>query len=195
MPAPEAFAAYRDATDLGVGGFEARKPHMEQLFASLSAHGVDRNSLYLAWDFTVASSANLAQRMIHIRDDAFADLGTDGAPDFTAALSTDGASGDAAVVSGTYAVPSYLTDQGQPGSQFVTGPDGLPQRSGTYEASYTCVLPYDRNGTRPASPTPGTVSRRVRARVARHRIGGPRLRRVRDRAQLGALRNGLDRPR
>lgn len=158
LPAPEAFAAYRDATNLGVGGFEARKPHMEQVFANLAAHGVARSSLYLAWDFTVASSANLAQRMIHIRDDAFADLGASGAPSFTAALSTDGASGDASVVSGTFAVPSYLTNQAQPGSQFVTGPNGLPQRNGTYEANYTCVLPYDRNGPRPTSPAPGTVS-------------------------------------
>ena len=152
LPAPAAFAAYRDGTDLDVGGFAARKPHMEELFGALQGAGVARDQLYLAWDFTVASSANLAQRMIHIRDDAMADLGTDGAPAFTAAPATDGASGNAAVVKGTFTVPLYLTDQGQPGSQFVTGPDGLPQRSGTYEANFTCVLPYDRNAPPPSSP-------------------------------------------
>ena len=30
-----------------------------------------RDDLYLAWDFTVASERNLAERMLHMRDDAF----------------------------------------------------------------------------------------------------------------------------
>ncbi len=34
-----------------------------------------RNSLYLAWDFTVASTENLTGRMLSIRDRAFALLG------------------------------------------------------------------------------------------------------------------------
>ena len=44
--------------------------------------GVERDELYLAWDFTVASTRNLSQRMLHIRDDAFASL-AGAAPHFT----------------------------------------------------------------------------------------------------------------
>ena len=59
-----------------------RDPAIE---ARRAAHGGDpqtlrqsghrRKDLYLAWDFTVASERNLSERMLHIRDDAFAQLG------------------------------------------------------------------------------------------------------------------------
>ena len=47
---------------------------MEDLFGTLEDHGVARDDLFLAWDFTVASERNLSERMLHIRDDAFASL-------------------------------------------------------------------------------------------------------------------------
>ena len=47
----------------------------------LGEAGVDRDDLYLAWDFTVASGRNLSERLLHIRDDAFTDLG-EAAPAF-----------------------------------------------------------------------------------------------------------------
>ena len=50
-------------------------PHIESLFRTLARAGVDRDDLFLAWDFTVASERNLSERMLAIRDDAFAQLG------------------------------------------------------------------------------------------------------------------------
>jgi hypothetical protein len=41
----------------------------------LDQAGIARDDLYLAWSFTVASERNLSERMLHIRDDAFAKLG------------------------------------------------------------------------------------------------------------------------
>ena len=76
---------------------EARRPHMESLFARLAA-GIARRDLYLAWDFTVASRQSLTDRMLAIRDDAFAelrdtnlaDLKADGdSPEFTVDKRTD----------------------------------------------------------------------------------------------------------
>ncbi len=60
------FKAYRDgiATD-------ARAAHMSRIFKRLESGGISRKSLYLAWDFTVASERNMAERILHIRDDAF----------------------------------------------------------------------------------------------------------------------------
>jgi hypothetical protein len=46
-----------------------------RIVRTLSRHGIKRSSLYLAWDFTVASAKSLAGRMLSIRDDAFAQLG------------------------------------------------------------------------------------------------------------------------
>src|SRR3954463_5641299 len=72
VPAPAAFAAYRDGT---TSATDARRPHMESLFATLAKAGVARNNLYLAWDFTTASTKNVTGRLTAIRNDAFAQLG------------------------------------------------------------------------------------------------------------------------
>ena len=95
---------------------------MERLFATLQRAGIARNSLYLAWDFTVASERNLSERALSIRDDAFAALGdTDladmqvqgSAPQFTVSQVTDytacrRTSQIARKVDGTFIVPCYL---------------------------------------------------------------------------------------
>jgi|tagenome__1003787_1003787.scaffolds.fasta_scaffold20921656_2 hypothetical protein len=66
IPAQSGFAKLRD------GKADAR---YERIFRTLSRHGIQRKSLYLAWDFTVASAQSLAGRMLAIRNDAFAQLG------------------------------------------------------------------------------------------------------------------------
>lgn len=78
IPAPAAFAAFRDlpcATCAGsqpyAGGETGRAAHMESIFRTLAQAGISRSSLYLAWDFTVASEQSLTQRMLQIRNDAF----------------------------------------------------------------------------------------------------------------------------
>src|SRR3546814_9508949 len=85
---------------------------MEALFAKLGKAGIARDSLYLAWDFTVASERNISERALHIRDEAFAKLG-DAAPTYTIDTVTDHtAAEDADVareVTGTLTVPSYMT--------------------------------------------------------------------------------------
>ena len=82
-------------------------------------------SLYLSWDFTVASAANEVARLVHMRDDAFASLGdTQGsapgqpgypaghAPSFAVTEVTenpDGAGGKTVRrIRGTVQVPSYV---------------------------------------------------------------------------------------
>ena len=68
-PSP-AFLAYRDGT-----ATDARARHFDSIFRTLARAQIGRDDLYLAWDFTVASERNLSERMLHIRDDAFAKLG------------------------------------------------------------------------------------------------------------------------
>jgi len=72
------FLAYRDGTPAGDVTKEARRPHMEGVFATLAAAGIARNDLYLAWDFTVASRDSLSKRALAMRDDA---LGPNGLGD------------------------------------------------------------------------------------------------------------------
>ena len=66
------FTAFRD----GAGADAARQSHFDaEIFPVLEDAGIAREDLYLTWDFTVASERNLTERMLHIRDDAFAQLG------------------------------------------------------------------------------------------------------------------------
>ena len=82
IPPNATFKAYRDGTLTSDQVVEARRPHMESIFTTLASAGIGRNDLYLAWDFTVASERNLSERLLFMRDDAFARLGS-AAPAFT----------------------------------------------------------------------------------------------------------------
>lgn len=141
IPAGPAFRAYRDRLETPVPEVEERREHMDGLLEVLEDAGVDRDDLYLAWDFTVASTRNLTERMLRLRDDAFAALG-DAAPTFTVTgVQEDVDEHVARRVDGTFRVPLYLTDGGAPGSRLTGGPDGLPERVGEYTASFACIVP------------------------------------------------------
>ncbi|HZJ27011.1 MAG TPA: hypothetical protein VFF40_08405 [Acidimicrobiia bacterium] len=148
------FRLYRDGIETYAPAVEARRAHMEDIFATLAAAGVERESLYLAWDFTVSSTRSLSERMLHIRDDAFASIG-DAAPAFTVDSVQDDV--DDRIyrrVTGTFTVPNYLTGAGEPGSRFNNGPDGLPARNGDQTASFICNIPRaaSADGELPVDP-------------------------------------------
>jgi len=141
IPASRGFQLYRDGIPTFDPTIEQRRPQMESIFRSLRRVGVGRSSLYLAWDFTVASERSLSEPVLHMRDDAFSTLHGN-APAFTVTNVQDNV--DAQIfrrVTGTFTVPSYLTGTGAAGSTFVYGPDGLPQRNGTLQASFICNIP------------------------------------------------------
>jgi hypothetical protein len=149
MPPDPVFVPYRDLLNTGNKAFEDRRPEMEDTFAQLADAGVARDDLYLAWSFTVASTRNLTERVLHMRDDAFTDLG-DKAPTFevrtdpTMTTTTTNPAPDAPTfVDGTFDVPNYLTDQGKPGSVLnnANDPNGIPKRDGVYHARFLCVIP------------------------------------------------------
>jgi hypothetical protein len=159
IPAPQGFRLYRDRIHTKVPLVEQRRQHFEHIFATLKDAGVARDDLYLAWDFTVASEQNISERMLSIRNDAFAQLGdhdlSDGqvqgqAPSFQVTdvenLTPSDPHGtqNAREVTGTFEVPCYLNQPGCPsGSRFDLGADGLPERipGNTMTARFTCNIP------------------------------------------------------
>jgi hypothetical protein len=168
-----AFRVYRDNLITAQPQVEARRPHMDELFGSLRKAGIKRSSLYLTWDFTVASERNLSERMLAIRDDAFSQLGDGdlgdgqvqgGSPAFqvteTQNLSAAENPKIARIVTGTVTVPCYLNTPGclPVGSRFAYGLDGRPVQLGanTTAPSFECIVP--RAAIDGPDPEPARVS-------------------------------------
>ncbi len=164
-----AFRIYRDRIATFVPEIEARRAHMEELFAIAAAAGVPRDDLFLIWDFTIASERNLSERMLKIRDEAFASL-AGGTPSFTVTqveefakdASIPGKPVDARIfrrVQGTFSVPLYLTGDGGTGEVLTQGLDGLPVRNGDYQAKFICNIPQSASaqGLDPVTPARGGV--------------------------------------
>lgn len=154
------FRVYRDRIVTTNPQVEARRTHFEGLFNTLSRAGINRDSLYVAWDFTVASERSLSERQLAIRNDAYKQLGDTNltdlkvqghAPSFQVTKVTDFTPAQnadiARQVEGTYTVPCYLNLPGCPsGSRFSypsgsrTGPpSSIPGNQMT--AKFTCNIP------------------------------------------------------
>lgn len=148
LEANELFRAYRDGIDTGEAAFEARRETMEDIFDLLEEAGVERDEITLAWDFTIASQQSLTERLLAIRDDAFARLGG-GAPVFEITEVEDNpASGLSRNIRGTFDVPNYLNQAGGGvGASFnyaSDDPDALPQvlnGNGVMKAGFRCQVP------------------------------------------------------
>jgi hypothetical protein len=158
-PSP-GFRVLRDGRRTTNPAVESRRAHFESLFVTLAEAGVDRDTLYRAWDFTVASERSLSERLLSIRDDAFrqlgdtnlADLKVEGrSPAFTVEKVTEDPDGPdnpiARKIEGTVDVPCYLNVPGcGSGAKFAypqgsrTGPpQAIP--GNTTQARFTCHVP------------------------------------------------------
>ena len=161
----DAFAPKKENPGHGKGQDKDRLAK-DPVFGPLAAAGVAPQDLYLAWTFTIASERNLTERVLHMRDDAFASIG-EASPAFTVDSVTNGAATDriARTVTGTITVPSYLTNGGLPGSRlnYTGSTDGLPTRLGgvaTQNATFTCKIPRSSgvNATDAAAVRPARMS-------------------------------------
>ena len=173
IEAGRAFRLYRDRIKTSDPAIEARRPEMERTLDGLVAAGIKRSKLYLAWDFTVASAESLAeQRLLSIRDDAFAKLGdTDladlvvqgSSPAFTVTNVENRRPAEdpriARVVEGTVTAPCYLDTPGcAQGGQFRFAPGGyqpqaIPGNLDTFQ--FQCDIPRSAldGGANPARPS------------------------------------------
>jgi hypothetical protein len=131
----------------------------EDIFHRLAKAGIARHSLYLAWDFTVASRRSLSQRLLAIRDRAFAELGDTNLRDLTVqgsapAFTVDSVQQMTGVrrIDGHFTVPCFLDRPGcPPGARFRLDRRGLPVRTpgNTQNANYICLVPNNASRARP----------------------------------------------
>jgi hypothetical protein len=151
IEAPVGFRTFRDDLPSDSRRVEDERVRVEFAMDQVAAAGLDRDTLHMAWTFTVASTRNLAERAVHMRDETLGGLAGLAAPSFTVTSNVHDASRPFSRVEGTYRVPLYLTGTGQPGSRLRLGPDDLPEAHGTMTAPFTCVVP-DTARTDPARP-------------------------------------------
>ena len=140
----ELFRAYRDNISTDSDAAEARRPAMEAIFSDLQSANIARHDLYLAWDFTVSSTRNLSERILHMRDTAFAAL-AGGTPEFTIDSVEDLSMTDenwGRRIEGTITVPNFMdSDDASAGSSLFYADDGdaLPDRM---NGDNTTVQPF-----------------------------------------------------
>jgi hypothetical protein len=147
------FEIYRDRIRTYLPVVEARRAQMEEIFAILDAAGIARSDLYLAWDFTTQSVQSVAGKMLHMRDESFANL-AGAAPGFVVTSVTEPS--DSRIfrdVRGTFEVPLYM-ETPLPRALLRLGPDGMPVASGSFTARFRCMVPYaaTTNGAAPVHP-------------------------------------------
>ena len=167
LQAPNWFKALRDnQPDSDIS--QRQRQRYASIFNTLNQAGIQRHSLYEAWDFTVASRKGLTGRMLQIRNNAFGQLGDHnladstvqgGAPPFHVDnVQSNPATGIMRYVTGTFTVPCYLQANGcPPGSSFhysSSKPDAVPtQKPGNVAtAPFYCIVPTA------AATTPGRAS-------------------------------------
>ena len=172
LEAPAGFRYYRDILPSREIVINQRRSYFEDIFRRLRNAGVQRRSLYLTWDFTVASDENNSERALSMRDQAFAELGDtklddrtipddSTAPTFTVDSSVDDPDPQIARrVSGHFEVPCFLKNPGQPqpcgsGGTMNLSEEGTPVKTGTWNANFECIVPasaIDGPGAEPGRP-------------------------------------------
>ena len=151
IPAQAPFAAVRD---------DETRP----VIGELERAGIAKDDLYLAWDFTVASERNLTERVLTMRNDAFAQLGdTDlgdrviqgAAPavaiDEVVDHTPEENRGTARTITGRITVPNYLTHQVETTLAPPDGSESLPV------AAPMARLHYGADGLPEQNPVQPTV--------------------------------------
>ena len=181
VEAPIGFRVYRDDDITDQPEVESRRPHMESIIDDLvEKAGVDRDSLYMAWDFTVASEQSVTGRSTTIRDDAFARLGDTNLANRTIEGdspewhidhvyndNTEVPDGERDLptqitrrVVGTITVPCYLNQDNCPtGAKFDHDSDGeiTWHENFSRDVKFTCEVPNSVETTAAGSITPAAV--------------------------------------
>ncbi len=152
LEAPAGFRVYRDNLPSGEEKVNVRRSHFEEIFTQLEGAGISRSSLYLAWDFTVASDENNTGRELSIRNRAFAALGDENlangvvegiAPTFAVtSVENEPNPGEIARrVKGTFTVPCFLFPSCAPGGTMLLDAEGHPIENGVWTANFDCIIP------------------------------------------------------
>jgi hypothetical protein len=139
------FRALRDDTPFAEAeDIEGRRADFEAMFTTLTAAGIDRSSLFLAWDFTTASGETMWGDLVTMRDAAHRALDADGVSCTITEVQMAPDEHIARRVYGTFRVPLFLngTDPSEfEASSIHRGPDGTPEQNGFADVPFIASIP------------------------------------------------------
>jgi len=145
VPSP-IFEFYRDGYTSDNAQLNGRTAEMEAMFTALTSAGIERSTLQLAWDFTVASTQNLTGRILAVRDNTLAWLDTHSL-EYSVTSIVPASRDDVAIqVAGTFKLPTHLTGDGSAGQKFAydsttAGPNDLPVMGEVVDVPFICQVP------------------------------------------------------
>jgi hypothetical protein len=145
LPIPEGFAAILSGEETSHDLLEAVRPRYDAIFTALEAHGVARDSLVTAWDFTTASRASQRADLEAARAAAMPLMGANGA-NLAYTVDSNAPTGDARIaarIEGTYDAPLFLNNEGNvtPTSALLRDATGKPAPNGMYRSPFTAIVP------------------------------------------------------
>jgi hypothetical protein len=163
IPAPSWFEKLRDDKPLPADE-RSQSGRYKRIFAVLKKSGIAQDNLYEAWDFTVGSEQSLTDRLLSIRNNAFAQLGdtdlADGkveghAPAYNI-TSTSMLTSQLKDIQGTFQVPCYLVKCGptaKTGFHYSSSnPSATPTQitGNVATATFECIVPTSATPSSPA---------------------------------------------
>lgn len=149
VPSSEVFLALRDAAESSDPAVLERRADYDALFSSLTAAGIERGALQIAWSFTVGSREAITGSLVHMRDETLAAIGASGAAYTLTEVDARGPDdvNIAYRVRGTIEVPLYLT-RSEPGGVLRRDAEGNPVAEGTMSVPFWMLVPRS-TGTTP----------------------------------------------
>ena len=144
LVSPPGFLAVLDGKKTDHALLEASRPALVDALDALDQAGFASAELVVAWDFTVASDANLHADVLAARTQALAALASHPIH-FT--IADDAPIGDGSKIrrriSGSLDAPLFLSNNGaaENHTKIVRGADGLPALQGFYQIPFTAIVP------------------------------------------------------
>ncbi|MBK8168747.1 MAG: hypothetical protein IPK60_00200 [Sandaracinaceae bacterium] len=138
------FRALRDNTATDVAELEARRAKFEtDVFAPLTAAGIERSTLIEAWDMWTGSDESAIGDLVSMRDDAMTRVGTAGLGCTITTVEEPTMEENGEIfrkIEGTFTVPLYM-ETDQPGARLRRDSNGRPLAQGTAEAPFEMIIP------------------------------------------------------
>jgi hypothetical protein len=151
IPPTPVFQALRDGTPSDDPSVANRRALYTDIFAKLKAANVSKADLQIAWDFSTASQENNTGRLVKMRDEALAQVGTDG-PAYTITTVTKNPDANTAVeIDGDMTVPLYLTNP-DAGSTMTLDSNNMPKQNGTATYPFLVLIPNSATKGTPGTP-------------------------------------------